>query len=585
MVVGVVLRGYSAEQMDVDRDTIIQTGLAMSTVHGKTARSWSVRVVGAAAEERVLALGTNALVIGAHQRCDVVIEDPKVSSRHVELAVLGHGVRVKDLDSTNGTFWQSARIGEVVVPAGSSVEIGSTSLRFEVAQVVQIAPSGRRAFGGLVGQSVVMRELFAVLELASPTDATVLIQGESGTGKELAARAIHDHSARAAGSFVVVDCGSISEQLAESQLFGHVKGAFTGAIAARKGAFQEASGGTLFLDELGELPMSVQAKLLRALEQQEVVPVGSDQSVKVDTRVIAATHRDLLDMVERQCFRFDLFHRLAVVHVAIPPLREHPEDIPELLRHLYSGRGVHPENLSGPNLELLERHRWPGNVRELRNVLERALALSGGDGGDFGALKLWLQDGAGASHQLHALAQSHLLVRAGTAAGGGAQSAFGAGQLEARSAGGRAGRDRARGARRRNGHVAQRPAAQRGPRARGPRARRCCARATGRVSACAPAPAFAARQTGRSAAVAPGGARWARQRGDALGQLQAALRCAVALSAAAGLVRKMVGLDHRRHCRSRGDWRGGVRRHARASRDRVRHGSGQPLSGQGATAV
>jgi len=394
--------------MDVDRDTIIHTGLAMSTVRDKTTRSWSARVISGSEPERVVALGTKPLLIGAHQRCDVMIRDPKVSSRHAELAVLERGVRVKDLDSTNGTFWQGARIGEVVVPAGSSIQIGETSIRLESAPVALIAPSGRRAFGNLVGQSLVMRELFAVLELASPTDATVLIQGESGTGKELAARAIHDHSRRAAGPFVVVDCGSISEQLAESQLFGHVKGAFTGAVAARKGAFQEASGGTLFLDELGELPLPVQAKLLRALEQQQVVPVGSDQTVKVDTRVVAATHRDLLEMVEQKSFRFDLFHRLAVVHVAIPPLREHPEDIPELLRHLYSNHGVQPENLTGPNLELLERHNWPGNVRELRNVLDRALALTSGNGGDFSALKIWLHPGGQQQQPVMELVDTHL---------------------------------------------------------------------------------------------------------------------------------------------------------------------------------
>jgi len=161
-----------------------------------------------------------------------------------------------------------------------------------------------------------MRELFAVLEMASPTDATVLVEGESGTGKELVAQAIHDASPRSAQAFVVVDCSSISEQLIDSHLFGHVKGAFTGADRERKGAFLEASGGTLFLDELGELPLVVQARLLRVLEAQTVQPVGADRPIKIDTRVVAATHRNLQRMVAAKEFRFDLFYRLAVVHVA-----------------------------------------------------------------------------------------------------------------------------------------------------------------------------------------------------------------------------------------------------------------------------
>ena len=224
-------------------------------------------------------------------------------------------------------------------------------------------------------------------------DVPVLIVGESGTGKELAARAVHEASLRAKGPFVVVDCSAIAETLIDSHLFGHVRGAFTGAERDRKGAFVEASGGTLVLDELGELPLSAQAKLLRALEAQTVQPVGADRPVQIDTRVVAATHRDLSRMVANKAFRFDLFYRLAVVHVALPPLRDRLEDLPHLIATFYARRNVDPGPVDGDNLDKMRRYAWPGNVRELRNALERAWALSG-PGARFRDLRLWLDPGA-----------------------------------------------------------------------------------------------------------------------------------------------------------------------------------------------
>ncbi len=202
---------------------------------------------------------------------------------------------IKDLGSTNGTWWQGTRVGEVVVPPGATIKFGETPVRIAASDAPSLPPSDRDHFGDVAGQSVAMRELFAVLEMAGPSDATVLIEGESGTGKELASPTRSTtSSARAAGAFVVVDCSAIAESLIDSHLFGHVRGAFTGADRDRKGAFVEASGGTLFLDELGELPLSAQAKLLRVLEAQTVQPVGADRPVKVDTRVVAATHRNLV---------------------------------------------------------------------------------------------------------------------------------------------------------------------------------------------------------------------------------------------------------------------------------------------------
>jgi DNA-binding NtrC family response regulator len=376
----------------LDRRTVIQTGLATSTTRGRTApRSYRVQVLGHGGA--TIALGARPVVVGAHASCDLVLVDPQVSRRHAELAAVPEGVRIKDLGSTNGTWWQGTKVGEVVVPSGATVQFGATSVRIAAAEAIALPPSDADQFGAMAGKSVAMRELFAVLEMASPTDATVLIEGESGTGKELAARAIHEASGRAGGSFVVVDCSAITENLIDSHLFGHVRGAFTGADRDRRGAFVEASGGTLFLDELGELPLAAQAKLLRVLEAQTVQPVGADRPIAVDTRVVAATHRDLARMVAAKEFRFDLFYRLAVVHVALPPLRERLEDLPHLIATFYRTRSVDPGPVDGDNLERMRRHAWPGNVRELRNALERAWALSG-PGARFRDLRLWLDPSA-----------------------------------------------------------------------------------------------------------------------------------------------------------------------------------------------
>jgi DNA-binding NtrC family response regulator len=378
-----------------DRQTLLETGLASAKARGRTAvRSCLCRVT---AGDRVIAevpLGARPLSVGAGRESDLVLDDPQVSRHHAELALSPEGIRVRDLGSTNGIYWQGSRLADAVVPFGGQIRIGAAAIRFLTVDAPAVAPSERRRFGGMVGSSLAMRELFAILELAAPTEATVLLEGESGTGKEMAARALHDHSARARVPLVVVDCSAVSESLIDSHLFGHVRGAFTGAEQNRKGAFVEAAGGTVFLDEVGELPLPAQAKLLRVLEARTVQPVGSDRPVPVDARVVAATHRDLARMVEEKTFRFDLFYRLAVVHVALPPLRERPEDLAELVRLFYEGRGVDPGPVSGDNLTRLERYAWPGNVRELRNVLERAWTMAGPGGAPFQGLRLWMPGSA-----------------------------------------------------------------------------------------------------------------------------------------------------------------------------------------------
>lgn len=221
-----------------------------------------------------------------------------------------------------------------------------------------------------------MREIYAIFERVAPSDVTVLIEGESGTGKELAARSIHSASRRNGKPYVVFDCAAVPRELAESELFGHRRGAFSGAVSDRAGAFMQANGGTLFLDELGELPLELQPKLLRALETGDVRAVGDDNARHTDVRVIAATNRDLRAEVRRGRFREDLLYRLEVVKVRLPPLRERMEDIPDLTRRLLGAELAESSEIAGENLQRLMAHGWPGNVRELRNVLERAMVLA-----------------------------------------------------------------------------------------------------------------------------------------------------------------------------------------------------------------
>lgn len=320
-----------------------------------------------------------ALTVGTHPDAGFRLSDPAVSRRHLELIPEGEGVRVRDLDSTNGTFVRGNRIAEAVVGLSSTVRVGETSI--ELRKLVDRHPlplSRRRRFGGLVGSSGAMRQVYALLEAAAESEVTVLLGGETGTGKELAARALHDQSQRAAGAFVVVDCGAISATLIESELFGHKKGAFTSADRERIGAFELASGGTLFFDEIGELPLNLQPKLLRALENREIQPVGGQKRVSVDVRFVAATNRDLAEEVRRGNFREDLYYRLNVFKIIMPALRDHREDIPDLIKHFLA---AHPKvSLSNEIIRQMTDADWPGNVRELRNAVERAVLLSRGAG-------------------------------------------------------------------------------------------------------------------------------------------------------------------------------------------------------------
>jgi DNA-binding NtrC family response regulator len=314
--------------------------------------------------------------IGTGPECQLKLTDPSVSRRHVSVAVTGSAITVKDLGSRNGTFLWGARLADAEVPLGAVLTLGDSSVAIQPRwQLKEVTPSSARAFGQVLGESALMREMFAILERVAATDVTVLVEGETGTGKELVGRSIHEASARSSGPYHVFDCGSVPHELAESELFGHKKGAFSGAVSDRAGAFQQADGGTLCLDELGELPLELQPKLLRVLETGEVRSVGADVVRKVDVRIVASTNRDLRAEVRRGRFREDLLYRLDVVRVRVPPLRSRPEDVGPLAAHLLKGK-LTADGVKGPNVSSLTGYNWPGNVRELRNVLVRALALA-----------------------------------------------------------------------------------------------------------------------------------------------------------------------------------------------------------------
>ncbi|MEZ4222241.1 MAG: sigma 54-interacting transcriptional regulator [Polyangiaceae bacterium] len=319
-------------------------------------------------------------VVGSQQNVDVLLQDRTVSRYHCEIVASPEGYRVRDLGSTNGTVLDGVRVEEAWLRGASVVSVGGTRLRFDVAGEAQpLALSSRSAFGSLVGSSVAMRSCFALLERVAETDSTVLLEGETGCGKDAAAEALHQLGARKERPLVVVDCGAAHGNLLESQLFGHERGAFTGADARRSGAFEEAQGGTIFLDEIGELPLELQPKLLRVLEHKQIQRVGSNVTHRVDARIIAATNRDLRAEVNKGNFRADLYFRLAVVRIRLPSLREHAEDIPLLARRLLEGLGASrstiDELLDFDFVAHLQRTSWPGNVRELRNHLERCLVF------------------------------------------------------------------------------------------------------------------------------------------------------------------------------------------------------------------
>jgi len=321
------------------------------------------------------------ITIGRSAVNDLVLTDTSISGTHAEIVLGDNGVQLHDLGSTNGTFIGGIRISSAWIESGMVIKVGKTDIELQSADEVQVPISGEDHFGALYGRSPIMREVFAILERVAPTEMSVLIGGATGTGKELVARALHDESPRHQGPFVVLDAGSLPRDLAEAAILGHRKGSFTGAVSDRPGCFEEADGGTLFLDEIGELPLELQPKLLRVLDQREVQRIGESQVRKVDVRVVAATHRDLRMMVGQGQFREDLYFRLSVMAVDMPPLRERGQDVvmlaerflEELVRTM---NGAMPQlNFNDAARDALMVEKFPGNVRELKNVVQRAAHL------------------------------------------------------------------------------------------------------------------------------------------------------------------------------------------------------------------
>ena len=315
------------------------------------------------------------VLVGQSEACHLRITDLHASRRHCSLETVGDRLRLTDCNSTNGTFIGALRVFDVGLVGGELVRVGSTVLAIE--RVGQVAHSvvTTTGFGAIIGASHEMRRLYPLCEKLAAADVPVIIEGETGTGKEVLAESLHEAGPRARGPFIVFDCTSVAPSLAESELFGHERGAFTGAVAMRRGVFEQAHGGTLLIDEIGDLEATLQPKLLRALERGEIRRVGSERTIKVDVRVLSATRRDLDHEVQERRFRDDLFHRLAVARIELPPLRKRKGDVMTLAYHFCEQLGASPERLGGALLSRWDDYAWPGNVRELRNAVARHLAL------------------------------------------------------------------------------------------------------------------------------------------------------------------------------------------------------------------
>jgi transcriptional regulator with GAF, ATPase, and Fis domain len=371
--------GQSGDQVNDPAITTIFDGGRATVRHLRKAK---IVVVSGADQGKELVVSKTRVSGGRSLINDLVLQDKAVSGAHFEVVSRDDGYRFRDLDSTNGSFIGELRIKEVFLRPGTVFRVGHTQLRFEpMHEVVEIALSSNDRFDRVVGSSIRMREIFASLERVAPSELTCLVCGDTGTGKELIARGIHNASPRKPRPFIVLDCGAIPKDLIESTLFGHEKGAFTGAVGQHLGCFEQADKGTIFLDEIGELDINLQPKLLRVLENREIKRVGGDRTIKVDVRVIAATNRDLRQMVNAGTFREDLYFRLSVITVELPPLRERREDIPQLVHHFMrdvSERRGQTLSIAVDAMAALVAHSWPGNVRELRNIVERAGSLCEG---------------------------------------------------------------------------------------------------------------------------------------------------------------------------------------------------------------
>lgn len=334
-------------------------------------------VISGSLQGREFIVNRDIFTIGSGTHNDLRIDDSTVSKRHCEIIVDENGYQIKDMNSTNGTQVQGVRVDSAHLAPGSEIRLGKVRIVFCPLQDSNDIPLSRNeAFGKMIGKAIPMRRIFYLAETYSPSDATIMITGETGTGKEILAEEIHNHSNRKDKPFIVIDCAAISKELIESELFGHIKGSFTGAQGDRQGAFEIADGGTVFLDEIGDLSPDLQPKLLRVLEKREIRRVGCNKVRKINVRIISATNRNLAQEVNENRFREDLYYRLSVVHLELPALRHRREDVPLLvsrfLTDLHGANAVDQIADFDRTMEILKRHEWPGNVRELRNLIELA---------------------------------------------------------------------------------------------------------------------------------------------------------------------------------------------------------------------
>jgi DNA-binding NtrC family response regulator len=358
---------------DVDADETFPT--VPRETHVLSLRGGRIEVVG---ETASVLVGMDRLHIGRSKRCALVLDDPTVSNVHAEVQATPRGVHLVDLNSLNGTFIGEASIVEVYLTGLCEFYCGDKRLRFVPERAHDIQIKAPERFGGLVGKTPEMIELFAKLQRYASTSMSMIIQGETGTGKERVAQAIHAASPRRDKRLVPVNCAAMADTLLESELFGHVRGAFTGADRANDGVFVEADGGTLLFDEVGEMSAAMQAKLLRVLENQEVRPVGTGRCRKVNVRTLFATHVDLRHAVNRGTFREDLYFRMAQVTVEIPPLRKRMDDLPVLIADILQQLERPHVKVDEASLLALRAYSWPGNVRQLRTVVQAALVESDG---------------------------------------------------------------------------------------------------------------------------------------------------------------------------------------------------------------
>jgi DNA-binding NtrC family response regulator len=345
---------------------------------GLPVRALRAEVVAGPDAGRAHVAGGESLSIGSAEGNDLRLEDPTVSRYHVELRRRAEGILVIDHGSTNGTVAGAIRIERAVVAPGSEIVLGGSTIRIGEGEPVDVEIHREETLGRVRGHSMVMRALMARVERAARAATPVLLVGETGTGKELVAQALHDRGPRPDGPFVTVDCGSLPETLVASELFGHERGAFTGAERQRPGAFERANGGTLFLDEIGELAPALQPALLGVLERRRLRRVGGTHEIDVDVRIVSATNRDLRAAVNAGTFRLDLYHRVAVVVLQLPPLRERPEDLELLIDHFLAECGHErpaADVFGAESMTALRGYHWPGNVRELRNLVEATVAM------------------------------------------------------------------------------------------------------------------------------------------------------------------------------------------------------------------